>query len=160
MALAVGVAGLAVVAAITLAFHGSVTGTVLGDAISVEVRGVDLMAVVATILMGVFAVADVLYLNVRERSAEFASLRALGWSDGTLGRLVVYEGLGISLVGGLLGAGFGLGATALLAAGVPSSLLWTVGASTVAGVLVATTAALIPARLQRRIPMSTLLAEE
>ena len=38
--------------------------------------GTDLVAVVATVLLGVAAVADVLYLGIRERAAELATLRA------------------------------------------------------------------------------------
>ena len=70
---------------------------------------VDTVAVAATVLLGALgAVADVLYLNIRDRSAELATLRATGWTAGALARLVAAEGFGIGVLGGLLGAGLGL----------------------------------------------------
>jgi len=69
VSLAVGVAGLTVLAAATAAFRGVVVGSLLGDAVAVQVRGVDYVAVAATVTLGVLAVADVVFLNIRERAA-------------------------------------------------------------------------------------------
>jgi len=160
VALAVGVAGLTLVAAVTWAFHGTVTGTLLGDAVSLRVRGVDLLAVVATVVLGAFAVADVLYLNVRDRAAELAALRATGWSDAALGRLIGYEGLGMGLLGAAAGAGIGLAAAAWFVGELSPSLLRAAVLTAGAGLAIATAAAVVPAVLQRRAPMSILLAEE
>src|SRR5262249_22841820 len=126
LALAVGVCGLTLLAVIQLAFHGAVAGTLLGDAVAVQVRGVDLIAVAFTGLLGVVAVADVLYLNVRERAVEYATLQATGWSAAALGRLVGYEALGLGLLGCMLGAGAAIGlATTFL--GTDSRLSTVVG---------------------------------
>lgn len=160
LALAVGVGGLTMVAAVTWVFHGTVTGSLLGDAVSVRVRGVDAVAVAATVLLGLLAVADVLYLNVRERAAELAALRATGWSDAALGRLVTIEGLGMGLAGAVLGAGAGLAGAGWLAGALPAELVVTAAGVAAGGLALAGLAALVPAQLQRRIPMATLLAEE
>lgn len=160
LALAVGVGGLTLVAAVTWVFNGTVTGSLLGDAVSVRVRGVDAVAVAATVLLGLLAVADVLYLNVRERAAELAALRATGWSDAALGRLVTFEGLGMGLAGAVLGAGAGLAGAAWFAGALPAPLVATAAAVAAGGLALAGLAALVPAQLQRRIPMATLLAEE
>jgi ABC-type antimicrobial peptide transport system permease subunit len=160
LALAVGVGGLTLVAAVTWVFNGTVTGSLLGDAVSVRVRGVDAVAVAATVLLGLLAVADVLYLNVRERAAELAALRATGWSDAALGRLVTFEGLGMGLAGAVLGAGAGLAGAAWFAGALPAPLVATAAAVAAGGLALAGLAALVPAQLQRRIPMATQLAEE
>lgn len=78
--MALGVGALAVIAALQLAFHGEVTGSVLGEAVSVKVRGFDTAAVIATMVLAAAAVGDALYLNVRERAPELAALRASGWT--------------------------------------------------------------------------------
>ena len=158
--LAVGIAGLTVVLAILWAFHGRVTGSLLGDTVSVRVRGVDLVAVVATVVLGVVAVADVLYLNIRDRAAELSALRAMGWSESALGRLVTYEGLGMALMGGGAGAGIGLWAATQFAGGTPRPVLYAALGCAAASLAVVSLAALVPVALQRRVPMSTLLAEE
>jgi putative ABC transport system permease protein len=151
--LAVGVAALTMLTAVTLAFRGTIVGSLLGNAVAVQVRGVDYVAVAATIALGVMAVADVLFLNIRERAAELATIRALGGPESALGRLVVAEGAAIGLCGSLAGA-------AEFAGQFPARLLLAAAAASLAGVLVTVVAALVPAQLLRRLPTSQLLAEE
>ncbi|GIJ67141.1 ABC transporter permease [Virgisporangium ochraceum] len=159
-ALAIGVAALTVLAAVTIAFHGTVVGTLLGDAVSVTVRGVDRLAAGATVLLGVVAVADVMYLNVRDRAAELATLRATGWTDAALVRLIAYEGGLLGLLGAVTGAGAGLAAAAWLVGDVPYRLVAVAVGTAAVGVLVAGVAAIVPTVLLRRLPAARLLAEE
>ncbi|MEV5767491.1 FtsX-like permease family protein [Micromonospora sp. NPDC052213] len=159
-ALAIGVAALTLVAAAGYAFRGAIVGSLLGDTVSLSVRGADTMAAVATVLLGAAAVADVLYLNIRDRAAELATLRAVGWSDAALGRLIGYEGLALGLLGAVTGAGLGLAGAAWLVGALPGTLVTVAALVAVAGVLVTSMAALVPAALLRRLPTARLLAEE
>ncbi|MEV0807556.1 FtsX-like permease family protein [Micromonospora sp. NPDC050200] len=159
-ALAIGVAALTLVTAAGYAFRGAIVGSLLGDTVSLSVRGADAMAAVATVLLGVAAVADVLYLNIRDRAAELATLRATGWTDAALGRLVGYEGLLLGMLGALAGAGLGLGGAAWLVGELPSSLVLVAALVALAGALVTCLAALVPATLLRHLPTARLLAEE
>ncbi len=106
------------------------------------------------------AVADVVFLNIRERAAELATLRAFGWRDTVLARLVVTEGAVIGVIGSLLGAGLGLAAAAWFAGHLPTRLVVIAIAALAAGVLITAAAALLPAALLRRLPTAQLLAEE
>src|SRR5262249_6552377 len=142
------------------AFHGTITGSLLGDAVSVDVRGVDEVAVAAIVLLALVAVADVLYLGMRERAREFAALRATGWTWASLARLVNFERPGIGLLGALGGAAIAGVAAAVSAATAPGGLVPLTLAVAGTGVLAAGLAALAPALLGRRAPISTLLAEE
>jgi hypothetical protein len=160
LSLAVGVAALTLLTAVTLVFRGAVVGSLLGNAVAVQVRGVDYVAVAATVALGVLAVADMLFLNIRERSAELAAIRALGWPEPALARLVVTEGAVIGLSGSLAGAAAGLAATAAFAGQFPARLLLAATAAVLTGVLVTAAAALLPAQLLRRLPAAQLLAEE
>jgi putative ABC transport system permease protein len=160
LALAVGVAGLTLLTAVTVAFRGVLVGSLLGDAIAVQVRGVDYVAVAATVTLGVLAVADAVFLNIRERAAELATIRSFGWRESALARLVVTEGTMIGLAGSLAGAALGLAAAAEFAGQLPARLPAAAAAAAVAGVLVSAGAALLPARLLRRLPTAHLLAEE
>ncbi|WP_349880323.1 FtsX-like permease family protein [Micromonospora sp. HUAS YX12] len=159
-ALAIGVAALTLVAATTYAFRGAIVGSLLGDTVSLSVRGADALAAVATVLLGAAAVADVLYLNIRDRAAELATLRATGWTDAALGRLVGYEGFVIGTLGAVGGATLGLGGAALVVGQVPTGLVTVAALVASAGVLVTCLAALVPAALLRRLPTARLLAEE
>jgi hypothetical protein len=160
ISLAVGVTALTVLAAVTFAFRGVVVGSLLGNAVAVQVRGVDYIAVGATVALGVLAVADVVFLNIRERAPELATIRTFGWREAALGRLVVTEGAIVGLVGSLVGAALGLVAAAQLAGQIPATLYLIAGVAVAGGLLVTTTAALLPAQALRRIPAAHLLAEE
>ncbi|MGH3396199.1 MAG: hypothetical protein ACRDPO_16090, partial [Streptosporangiaceae bacterium] len=63
-------AALTLLISITLAFRGLVAGTLLGRFVTVEVRGVDYVAVAATVILGVLAVADALLISITERASE------------------------------------------------------------------------------------------
>jgi putative ABC transport system permease protein len=145
---------------IATGFRGSVTGTLLGDAITVQVRGTDYVAAAITMLLGAATVADVLYVNIRERSAEFALLGAVGWDGGRLGRLAAYEAVILGVVGGLLGAGAGLGVAAAVGGALPPVGYVVAAAAAGAGCVVTAAAAVLPVRLLRRLPTTRLLAEE
>jgi hypothetical protein len=160
LSLAIGVCALTLLLAATIAFHDVLVGTLLGDAVAVEVRGTDYVAVIATILLGVGAVADVLFLGLRERAPELATLEASGWDDRALGRLVTLEGLWIGAPGALAGAGLGLAGAALFAGAMPAALVLTSLGAAAAGTLLAGAAALVPAVWLRRAPTVPLLAGE
>lgn len=160
LSVAIGVCALTLLAAVTVTFHDTLVGTLLGDAVAIQVRSTDYIAVAAIIVLGTAAVADVLYLNVRDRAAELATMRAVGWDETALSRLIAVEGLVIGLAGGLAGALAGLAAAALFAGTLPFSAVAVAAATTFAGALFATFAALAPAAWLRRTPMLLLLDGE
>jgi hypothetical protein len=160
ISLAVGITALTILAALTFAFRSVLVGSLLGNAVALQVRGVDYIAVIATIALGVLAVADVVFLNIRERAGELATIRAFGWPETALSRLVITEGAIIGLTGSLTGAALGLAAAASFAGQLPATLYLIAAAAITAGVLITTTSALLPAHALRHLPAAHLLAEE
>jgi len=160
ISLAVGITALTILAALTFAFRGVLVGSLLGNAVAVQVRGVDYIAVSATVTLGVLAVADVVFLNIRERAPELATIRAFGWPEAALSRLVITEATIIGLTGSLAGAALGLAVAATFAGQLPVALYLIAAAAVTVGVLVTTGSALLPARALRRLPVAHLLAEE
>lgn len=160
VSLAVGAAALTLLVGITLSFRGTVVGSLLGNAVAVQVRGVDYLAVGATVALGVLAVADVMYLNLRERAAELATLRATGWTDRALSRLVITEGALLGAVGAVVGSAIGLAAAAVFAGDLPVRMLLVAAAVLLAGTAVTALAAVVPAQLLRRLSTPRLLAED
>jgi ABC-type lipoprotein release transport system permease subunit len=160
VSLAVGIAALTLLTAVTFAFRGEIVGSLLGDAVAVQVRGVDYIAAGATVALGVLAVADVVFLNITERAAELATIRSFGWRDTTLARLVVTEGAIIGITGSLAGAASGLAAAAWFAGHLPARLPAIAAAAVAAGTIITAAATLLPAALVRRVPAAHLLAEE
>lgn len=156
----IGVAALTILLALNSAFHGVLVGTLLGNAVSVQVRGVDLLSVAFTIALGGLSVADVLFLNVRERAPELVTLRTVGWSEGNLRRVVLIEGVAIGALGSLAGGLLG-GVGAAFVRGVPIGAIAAAAAlSAAAGVVVAALASLLPLAVIERLTPPTVLAEE
>jgi cell division protein FtsX len=142
----VGVAALTSLVAIQSAFHGQVIGTRLGDYVAVQVRGVDYLAAAITIGLGAFAIADIAFLNIRERVEEIGILQATGWSLGHLRQMFATEGIATAALGALTGTMAGLaGTTAFLTIGWQPALT---------GSLIATTAGLAAAILALTIPLA------
>jgi putative ABC transport system permease protein len=158
--LAIGIAALTMLTAVTIAFRGQIAGSLLGNAVTVQVRGVDYAATGATAALGALAVADVVFLNIRERAAELTTMRSFGWRERALARLVVTEGAVIGIIGSLAGAGLGLAGAAWLAGQLPARLLAIAAAAVAAGAVITVAATLLPAALLRRLPAAHLLAEE
>jgi ABC-type antimicrobial peptide transport system permease subunit len=135
-------------------------GTPLGHAVAVRVPPTDDVAVWAIVVLGIAGVADVLFLHVRERAPELATLGATGWDDRALGRLVVFEGLWIGVFGAVAGALVGLLATAAFAGALPGELMATSAAAALAVALLSAPAAAAPAAWLGRRPLVAQLAEE
>ena len=110
----IGVAALAGLLAIQQQFSQHVVGTLLGNVVAIQVRGVDLFAVALVLGLGAFTIADVAYLNISERRAEIGTLRATGWTERHVQRLFATEALVIAAIGAVAGALLGVTATGVL----------------------------------------------
>ena len=158
--LTIGIGALTVLLAIERSYHGTLVGTLLGDALALQVRGADLAAIGLTIGLAAFSVADVLYVNLRERAAEIVTLRTSGWSERQLGLLVALEAGVLGLVGSLAGATLGVVLTALLLSVSVGSLVVAAALAALGGTLTTVVASLLPlSRLQRLTAPSVLAAE-
>jgi hypothetical protein len=70
-----------------------------------------------------------------DRAGELAALRAVGWTDGALARLVGYKGAAIGVLGAAIGSALGLGGAAWLVGDVPGTLILVAGAAAAGGIL-------------------------
>jgi hypothetical protein len=107
-ALAVGVAGLAVLLAAQASFQQSIGDSVLAGLVTASTRGADFASAVLAVGLGAATVADITYLNLRERAAELAALAATGWGRPELSRLLATESCAVAILGSALGAAVGL----------------------------------------------------
>ncbi|PDQ35796.1 MAG: hypothetical protein B5766_04915 [Candidatus Lumbricidophila eiseniae] len=78
----------------------------------------NLIAIISIILLTLATVsaATTMYLSVQARAHEIALRRAIGASRTAVGRLFIFEGLTIGLIGGVTGAAVGTAVTLLIAA--------------------------------------------
>lgn len=157
--LVVGVAALTALVAIQQAFEGVLVDTLLGNAISFQVRGPDLAAVALLIGLAGMSIADVLYLSLRERSVELGTLRTFGWGDRHLARLVATESLLLGLSATAVGAGLGVLIAWQLAVPVKSAL-FAAALAAAGGLAITLLATLIPLLHLRRLTPTAALARE
>ncbi|WP_433218387.1 FtsX-like permease family protein [Microtetraspora malaysiensis] len=158
--LTVAVFALTLLLGVTYGFRGRVVGSLLGDAVVLQARTADYVAIAVMFALAALALADVLYLGIRERDAELAALRATGWSGGAMARLIVTEGVAIGLAGALTGAVLGLAASLALAGELPVAVIAGAGVAGALAVALAALAAVAPALLAQRLPLARLLAQE
>lgn len=156
IALASGVAALTALTGIAVAFQGEVVGTLLGDAVSIQVRGADIAAAIVVTLIGLGSLLDILYLDLREQAARYASLQAAGWRDATLTRLITGQAF---LIGAISGAALGLTAVAALTP-LTAPVITVAVAIVTAGILATCLLAQLPARRLRVLPTAHLLSQE
>lgn len=158
--LAVAVAAFTLLVAVTLAFHGALVGSLLGDAVDVQVRAVDWAAAAATLLLAALGVGDAVYISVLERAPQLATLRAVGWTEAALTRMLLVESLATGLLGALAGGLLGTATAVALAGQLSPAVLLAPVAGLLVAAAVSAAAALLPARLLARTPTPQLLATE
>lgn len=155
----IGVAAMTLLLAVNQTFQGRLVGTLLGEAITLDVRGLDFLIVALIVTLATLSLADVLYLNLRERSAELMTLHTVGWSERQLGGVIAMEALALGLLGSAPGALLGLLIGAQLGVGA-APLAFGALAGIVGGVLIALLASLLPLLQLRSLRPSAVLAEE
>jgi ABC-type lipoprotein release transport system permease subunit len=106
--LMLGACALTILLAVQYSFHGVLAGTLLGDAIAFQIGGFDYLAAGLVVALAAVSIADVVYLNVRERQAELVTLRTLGWNERHLVWLICAEALALAAAATLLGVTLGL----------------------------------------------------
>lgn len=155
--LAAAVAATSSLIGVEIAFRGAVAHDLLGDAVTVYVRGADIASVVLVAFVGGACVANIVHSGMRERRTELATLEATGWSTRDIARLAGLEGLAVGATGSLLGAVVGSGIVGLLG-GSPSAVIATAGAAVVTGIAVSMLALIVPITLRSHPPMRDGLA--
>lgn len=158
--LGIAAAALTLIAGITIGFHGAVVGTLLGNAIAVQVRGADYAAITAILVLAGVGVANVLYLSIRDRGAELATLGAVGWTPATVDRLLATEGTIIGTTGAFVGSGIGLAALVRLTGSHSATLVLAAVGAFVIALAVALIGTALPVLSLHRLPTALLLTEE
>ena len=156
---ALAVAGLTLLSVLTLAFHGAAAGTLLGQAIIVQVHAADYAAAATCAVLGLALAADIHYTATRDRAGEHALLQATGWTDADLTRLGAAETAITAIAGAVTGCALPvLGVWLALGAAPAGAVAAAFGIGAVA-VALTMLASLAPARRLMRTPPARHLAE-
>lgn len=159
LGLVVATAAFTLLLAISVGFQGAVVGSVLGDAVAIQTRTSDYAAALATFALAGIGVGNLMYLNIRDRGPELATLRATGWTEHHLRQLLLTEGALIGAIGGITGATLGLAAALALIGSLPILVLVAAAATAIAAVAISLAATLLASTLLLRLPTALLLTE-
>jgi putative ABC transport system permease protein len=157
--LAAGVAGLTVLLAAHASFRTSIGDSALAGLVTASARGTDLIAVLLTIGLSAIGIADLTYLNLRERAGELATLAASGWSRWQIGWLLTAEAVLTATASASIGAGAGLAASGR-AFGISLPVLGASAAAAAGGVAVALAATIAVLVITSGRPLAAVLAAD
>jgi len=82
-----------------------------------------LIVTIIALVVGVLGVLNTMMMSVSERTREIGMLRALGWSRGLVVRVILAEGMLLSVVGGVIGLVLGVLGTEALIAWFPNGFI-------------------------------------
>ncbi|HBX79817.1 MAG TPA: hypothetical protein DEH05_01625 [Propionibacteriaceae bacterium] len=160
LALGTATAALGVLWTIQHDFSGRAAGTLLGDALTLQVQGPDLVATAGMLLLAGVGVSHALAIEIRERGSELATLTAVGWTATTLTRMLALQAATLGLLGGLVGIAMILWFDAAVLGTLGGSVAFTALLAGSVSILTALVGALLPAAQLQRLPAATVLAEE
>lgn len=103
LATGVGSLFLGAVLAISQQFRSSLDASALAQQLAAEVTPFDIVLGVTAVLLAAVTVVSVMLVATRERLPHLATLRALGWSQGHVGRVVAGQAMTVGLIGGGMG---------------------------------------------------------
>lgn len=147
-------------AAVVGHMNTTLIGSFLGDAVAVQIRIPDIAAAVLIGLLGLTALATLLFLGLSEDARSLAALRAVGWTDGMLARSVLAQAFLIGILGALLGAVSAAGVW-IYAFGTPDSVaINALVAVAIAAIPACLLAAYVPAWFAGRLPTARILSSD
>jgi putative ABC transport system permease protein len=157
--LAVGVAALTVLLAAHVSFTTSIGDSELAGLVNGSTRTTDLVAALLTIALSAAGIADLTYLNLRERAAELAALAASGWGRRQLGRLLTSEAVITAVTGSVVGGAIGL-TVAGVAFGLTLPVLATAAIAAAGGTAVTVAAVITVLLFTSGRPLAAVLAAD
>ena len=129
------------------------------------IRKAAVVIAVLALVIGALAVMNTMLLAVVERRNEFALLAAIGWHPGRVARLVLGEGVALSVIGSLVGVFGGIAGGALavdvLAASElvsPHVTAWGLARAGIIGLAIGIVGGLYPAWRAARLPVAETLS--
>ncbi|WKA56581.1 FtsX-like permease family protein [Planococcus shixiaomingii] len=88
---------------VTFRLKGVLYATWLGEFVALEVGTMHYVAMGVALLIAVLTTTEIMWQNVSERQAQIAVLKATGWQNNGIRSLVLWEGILIGLVAGVIG---------------------------------------------------------
>lgn len=135
---------------ITFRLQGIFYTTWLGQYITMEVGPAHYIAIIVTLCIAVLTTNEIIWQNVAERKAEISILKAIGWRNGSIRLLIIFEGFIVGLIAGLIGYGLGILFINMIYHQLPYNDLWLLAVMLIP-ILVGMLGSVIPAQMAARL---------
>jgi hypothetical protein len=130
---------------VTFRLQGMMYTSWLGQYVAVEIGQEHYVAMVLALVIAVLTTAEIIWQNVMDRKAELLLLKAMGWRNGAIFRLILSEGLLCGLLAAIGGIGLGVLVIAVLYRQFPAEDMWLLLSAGLIPVLVGVLGAIFPA---------------
>ncbi|MEJ8548722.1 FtsX-like permease family protein [Brevibacillus borstelensis] len=130
---------------VTFRLQGMMYTSWLGQYVAVEIGQEHYVATVLALVIAVLTTAEIIWQNVMDRKAELLLLKAMGWRNGAIFRLIVWEGLLCGLLAAVGGIGLGVLVIVGLYREFPAEDIWLLLSAGLIPVLVGGLGAVFPA---------------
>ncbi|WP_166672554.1 MULTISPECIES: ABC transporter permease [Cytobacillus] len=87
---------------ITFRLKGVLYTSYLGEYIALEIGSIHYAATIIAIIMAILTTAEIMWQNIMERKPEISLLKAIGWQNQSVRKMVIYEGAFIGFFAGIL----------------------------------------------------------
>ncbi|MDX1258968.1 ABC transporter permease [Exiguobacterium sp. K1] len=136
---------------VTFRLKGVLYASWLGEFVALEVGTMHYIAMAVALLIAILTTTEILWQNVNERKSQLAVLKATGWQDRMIRRLVLLEGLLTGLFAGIAGLIMALFLILKMYNQFPSAELGFLSLTLLIPVATGVTGALLPAQRAVRI---------
>ena len=161
LAIAIAIAAVTILVVITTTFQGIVAGSLLGEAIILQVRTADIIAGIILTILGLVCLGMTMRFAHLEDSSDWAVLSAVGWNSKLVTTAVLTQGALAGLIGAIIGLLIAIGLTALLVGTGNLTAIILPAALVAFGIaILAALTALIPALALQNQPLAQTLTRD
>ncbi|QFF98998.1 hypothetical protein PB01_09225 [Psychrobacillus glaciei] len=136
---------------VTFRLNGVLYTSWLGQYVSMEVGIHHYIAVSISLIISILTTSEIMWQNIKERRNEISLLKALGWKNAHIRKMVLVEGAVIGLVGGLVGGVLSYTIIYFMYGPIPITELWLPLISCLIPIIVGILGSWIPSRIAMKM---------
>ncbi|MER2169685.1 MAG: FtsX-like permease family protein [Psychrobacillus psychrodurans] len=92
----------------SLELNGVLNASLLGEYITIKISTEQYVAIIVAFILAIFTATEIMWHNILEQQSSFAIMKAIGWKNNGIRKLVLFEGLLTGICAGAIGLIIGL----------------------------------------------------
>lgn len=136
---------------VTFRLKGVMYTSWLGQYVALEVGPTHYIAAIVALLIAILTTAELMWQNISDRKLEFALLKAMGWKNSMVRKIVLFEGALIGLLAAIIGIVLALIIISVMYAQFPTPFIGFILLTGIIPIIVGVIGALLPSQIAVRI---------